>query len=155
MKIKGAKISEFMKKSTRVFTSEQADRKWYLIDAEGKVLGRVATRVAAILRGKHKPTYSPAFDMGDFVVVVNAEKIRVTGNKLINKIYYTHSGYFGHLKETPLKRLFEKKPTSVLEEAVWGMLPKNRIRRKMFNHLHVYVGADHPHEAQSPRRIEV
>jgi large subunit ribosomal protein L13 len=144
-----------MKKATRVFTPEQAERKWHLIDAEGKVLGRVATCAAAILRGKQKPTYSPAFDMGDFVVVINAEKIRVTGNKLQDKIYYTHSGYFGHLKETPLRRLLEKRPTAVLEEAVWGMLPKNRIRRKMFNHLHVYVGADHPHQAQSPQPIEV
>jgi large subunit ribosomal protein L13 len=124
------------------------------VDAEGQTLGRLASRIATILRGKHKPQFSPAVDVGDFVVVVNAEKIRVTGRKLEQKIYYRHSGYPGGLREIRLDDQLQRHPTRVLEAAVRGMLPRNRLGRKMFKKLKVYAGPEHPHQAQRPKPLE-
>jgi len=129
---------------------EQADKEWFLVDAEGKNLGRLAVSIASILRGKHKPTYSQSVDMGDHVIVVNADKIAVTGNKLHDKKYYRHSGYVGSIKETSLDELMEDKPTEAITRAVKGMLPKNRIGRAMLLKLKVYAGNEHPHSAQMP-----
>jgi large subunit ribosomal protein L13 len=126
----------------------QVDKAWQVLDADGQTLGRLSTRVAALLMGKHKPTYSPHLDMGDFVVIVNADKIRVTGNKLRDKIYYRHTGYMGGLKETVLRDMLAKNPRRVLELAVRGMLPRNKLSRHLLGHLKVYSGPDHPHEAQ-------
>lgn len=121
---------------------------WHVIDASGQTLGRLASRVATLLRGKHKPTYSPHLAMGDYVVVVNAEKIHVSGKKLKDKVYYRHTGYMGGLKTTTLERMLDKRPQRVIELAVKGMLPKNRLGRRLFRHLKVYAGPEHPHEAQ-------
>ena len=129
---------------------EFVDKKWYIVDAEGKVLGRLVTEIANILRGKNKPVYTPHVDTGDFVVVINAEKVKLTGKKLIQKVYYRHSGYIGGLKSITAKELLEKKPEEVIQHAVKGMLPKNRLGRAMFKKLKVYKGAEHPHEAQQP-----
>ena len=126
---------------------------WYVVDAEGMTLGRLSTRIATILCGKHKPIYSPNIDSGDFVIVVNAEKIRVTGNRLDQKKYYRHSGYPGGLSEMSLRGLLERHPERPITYAVKGMLPKNRIGRKMFKKLKVYAGPDHPHEAQQPQAL--
>jgi len=126
---------------------KQQDRKWFVIDAEGKVLGRLAARVADVLRGKHRPTFSPHMDTGDHVVILNSDKIKVTGAKQDQKIYYTHSQYPGHLRLTALK---DMKPSKVFEEAVRGMLPKNKLRDEFMKKLHVYEGAEHQHEAQKP-----
>ena len=126
-----------------------------MVDAAGQTLGRLAARVARILRGKHKPTYSPSVDTGDFVIVVNAEKIHVTGRKLDQKIYYRYSGYPGGLKEITLRNLLQRHPTRVIEHAVRGMLPKNRLGRQMFKKLKVYAGPDHPHAAQQPEQLEL
>lgn len=126
----------------------EIDKRWHVIDANGQTLGRLSTGIALLLMGKHKPTYSPHLDMGDFVVVVNADKVHVTGNKLEDKIYYRHTGYMGGLKETALKDLLAKNPRRVLELAVRGMLPRNRLARHVLGHLKVYAGPDHPHEAQ-------
>ena len=131
------------------------DRKWYVVDAEGKTLGRLATKIAYILRGKNKAYYTPHQECGDFVVVVNADKISVTGNKLEGKKYYRHSGYVGSLKEITLAELLKKKPTAPLEKAVKGMLPQNRLGRKLFTNLKVYKGPDHPHASQQPLILEV
>jgi large subunit ribosomal protein L13 len=125
------------------------------VDASGQTLGRLASEVARIVRGKHKPIYSPAVDVGDYVVVINAEKIHVTGRKLDQKIYYRHSGYPGGLKEVTLRRMLETHPTRVIQHAVRGMLPKNRLGRKMIKKLKVYAGADHPHHAQQPEPLEL
>ncbi len=133
---------------------EDVKKTWYLVDAEGKVLGRLATNIAKILRGKHKPIFSPHVDTGDFVVVVNAEKIRLTGNKLKGKIYYRYSGYPGGLKAITAEKLLVRKPEELIRRAVKGMLPKNRLGRKIFKKLKVYAGPDHPHEAQQPERLE-
>ena len=130
-------------------------REWVLIDANDQNLGRLATRIAAILLGKHKPNYTPGVDNGDYVVVVNAERIRVTGKKLDQKFYYRHSGYPGGLKEIPLREQLKRHPERVIRAAVWGMLPKNRYGRKLIKKLKVYAGPDHPHEAQNPRRLEL
>ncbi|MBW2039382.1 MAG: 50S ribosomal protein L13 [Deltaproteobacteria bacterium] len=130
-------------------------KSWYLIDAEGKVLGRLAAEVAKILRGKHKPIFSPHVDTGDFIIVVNAEKIKLTGNKLKGKIYYRHSGYPGGIKAITAEKLLAKKPEELIRKAVKGMLPKNRLGRKIFKKLKVYPGPDHPHEAQQPEPLEV
>ncbi|HVP04402.1 MAG TPA: 50S ribosomal protein L13 [Dehalococcoidia bacterium] len=124
------------------------DKAWQVLDADGQTLGRLATQVATLLQGKHKPTYSPHLDMGDFVVVVNASRIKVTGNKLDDKIYYRHTGYVGGLKQTPLKEMLDKHPDRVVEMAVKGMLPRNKLARHLLRHLKVYAGPDHPHEAQ-------
>ena len=130
-------------------------REWYLVDAEGKTLGRLATLIADRLRGKGKPAYTPHVDTGDFVVVVNAEKIAVTGKKLDEKMYYRHSGYPGGLKERSLRVQLERQPTEVLRKAVKGMLPKNRLARQQLTKLKIYAGPEHPHEAQAPRSFEV
>ncbi|MCP4538589.1 MAG: 50S ribosomal protein L13 [Chloroflexi bacterium] len=140
---------------TFVTRKEDVQRDWFVVDATGQTLGRLATRVAHMLRGKHKPIYSPSVDAGDYVVVVNAEKIHVTGHKLDQKMYYRHSGYPGGLKEITLRNLLKKHPTRVVEHAVRGMLPKNRLGRQVFKKLKVYAGPDHPHEAQQPESLEL
>jgi len=131
------------------------DKNWHVIDAEGKVLGRVAVEVAKLLRGKHKPTYTPFLDCGDHVVIVNADKICVTGNKAEDKMYYRHSGYKGGLRETNFRRLMEKHPTRAIALAVKGMLPHNRLGRKLATNFRVYAGPEHPHTAQNPQPYEV
>lgn len=133
----------------------EIEREWYLVDAEGKTLGRLASEIAKILRGKHKPIYTPHLDCGDYVVVINAEKIRVTGRKLDQKIYYHYSGYPGGLKSISLRDQLQKHPERVLEAAVRGMLPKNRLGRKMIKKLKVYAGDSHPHQAQQPKMLEL
>jgi large subunit ribosomal protein L13 len=134
--------------------ASEIDRKWYLIDAEGMVLGRLATEIASILRGKNKAEYTPHMDMGDFVVVVNADKIVLTGKKEQQKLYRRHSGYPGGLREIPYERMMEKHPERVLENAVRGMLPKNTLGRAMFRKLKVYAGPNHKQQAQQPVKIE-
>jgi large subunit ribosomal protein L13 len=129
---------------------EEAPHQWYLVNAEGKILGRLATELAKILRGKNKPTFSPHVDTGDFVIVVNAEKVALTGKKMKDKIYYHHTGYPGGIKAISAEKLLAKKPTEVLRIAVKGMLPKNSLGRQMLQKLKVYAGPDHPHEAQKP-----
>lgn len=133
----------------------EVEREWLLVDAEDMVLGRLATQVAQILKGKTKPTYTPHVDVGDFVVVINADKIRLTGNKADQKNYYSHSGYQGGLKETSFKDMLAKHPERVIEKAVKGMLPKNTLGRAMGMKLKVYAGSEHPHAAQNPRKIEL
>ena len=133
----------------------EVKRDWYLIDAEGKTLGRLATEVARRLRGKHKAEYTPHVDTGDYIVIVNAEKIRVTGNKLKDKTYYKHTGYIGNMKAISLEKLLAKKPTQVIETAVKGMLPKNPLGRAMFRKLKVYAGSEHQHHAQQPQPLEI
>lgn len=130
-------------------------RHWYLVDVKDKILGRVATKIAHLLRGKGKVEYSPEKDCGDFVVVINAELVEVTGKKLTDKKYIHHTGYIGHLKELSLKAMLEKNPTQVIKKAVWGMLPKNKLRKKWILRLKIYKGEKHPHEAQKPQKIEV
>ncbi|MBQ8828189.1 MAG: 50S ribosomal protein L13 [Clostridia bacterium] len=139
---------------TYVAKVNELDRKWYVIDAEGKTLGRLASEISMILSGKRKPTYTPFLDTGDYVIVVNAEKIAVTGNKMNDKLYRRHSGYPGGLKETNLKTLLEKHPTYAVEYAVKGMLPKNSLGRQMFKKLKVYAGPDHKNAAQKPEVYE-
>lgn len=134
--------------STTVLGSHQVPRAWHLIDAADRPLGRLATEVATLLRGKHKPAFHPSQDIGDYVVVVNAGKVAVTGRKLEQKMYYRHSGHLGNLKETTLKDMLAKRPERVIEHAVRGMLPKNRLGRTQYRHLRVYAGADHPHAGQ-------
>ncbi|MBQ1548253.1 MAG: 50S ribosomal protein L13 [Lachnospiraceae bacterium] len=133
----------------------EIERKWYLVDAEGKTLGRLASEIAKILRGKNKPVFTPHADMGDFVIVVNAEKIVTTGKKLDEKIYYHHSDYVGGMKETTLREMLQKHPERVIEFAVKGMLPKGPLGRAMIKKLFVYAGPDHKHEAQKPEVIEL
>lgn len=134
---------------------ETVERKWYVIDAEGKPLGRVASKAAHILRGKHKATYTPNIDCGDFIIIINAEKAILTGNKLDNKKYYNHSGYQGGLRERTAREMQEKYPIEMVERAVKGMLPKNRLGRQMYKKLFVYTGSEHPHLAQKPEIMEV
>jgi large subunit ribosomal protein L13 len=129
-------------------------REWYLVDAEGKTLGRLATQIADTLRGKRKPQFTPHVDTGDFVIVVNAEKIQVTGNKLDQKRYYRHSGYPGGLRSRTLREQLDRRPTEVLRVAVKGMLPKNRLARQQITKLKIYAGPEHPHEAQNPKPLE-
>jgi large subunit ribosomal protein L13 len=133
---------------------EEVERKWYLVDATDQTLGRMATQIATILRGKHKPMFTPHVDCGDYVVVINAERIHVTGNKMEDKMYYRHSGYPGGLRQTPLKTMLVKHPDRVISEAVRRMLPKNNLGRLMLKKLKVYAGPDHPHEAQQPEPLE-
>jgi large subunit ribosomal protein L13 len=133
----------------------EIEKKWLLFDANEKVLGRLATEIASRLRGKHKPTYSTFIDNGDFVVVVNADKVALTGKKWDDKKYYRHSGYMGGITETTAKEMLEKKPTELLFKAVKGMLPKNSLGRAQLKKLKVYAGTDHPHEAQQPEKIEL
>ncbi len=128
-------------------------RRWYVVDAEGQTLGRLATRIADVLRGKDKPTYTPHVDTGDFVVVVNAEKIQVTGNKLDQKMYHRHSGYPGGLRSRTLREQLDRRPTEVIRKAVKGMLPRNRLGRAQIGKLKIYAGPEHPHEAQAPEAL--
>ena len=134
---------------------EDVQRDWYVIDAEGQTLGRLASKVANVLRGKHKPTYTPHVDGGDYVIVVNAGKVVLTGNKLNDKIYYNHSRYTGGLRERTAKEMVEKYPVEMIERAVKGMLPKGRLGRQMYRKLFVYAEGDHPHSAQKPSVLEV
>ena len=134
---------------------ETIERKWYVIDAEGKSLGRVATKAAHILRGKHKPTFTPHIDCGDNVIIINAEKVNLTGNKLEDKMYYNHSMYPGGLRERNAKIMREKYPVEMVERAVKGMLPHNRLGRAMYKKLFVYTGSEHPHAAQKPETMEL
>ena len=135
---------------TFVPSAQAVERKWYVVDAEGKTLGRMASEIARVLRGKHKPIFTPYLDTGDYVIVVNADKIKVTGKKLKQKIYYHHSGYVGGMKETTLKEMLAKKPERVVELAVRGMLPKGPLGRQMYKTLFVYAGPEHKHAAQKP-----
>ena len=144
-----------MNKCTVMQKKEEVTRNWYEIDAEGKILGKIATEIAVRLMGKHKPSYTPHVDGGDFVVVVNADKFAVTGKKLLNKKYYRHSGYPGGLKVRSLEEMLEKKPTEVIRKAVERMLPKNKLGNQMINRLKIYTGNEHNHVAQKPERIEL
>lgn len=136
---------------TFVPKKDEIEKKWWLINAEGKILGRMATEVAVLLRGKKKPEYVDFLDSGDFVIIINAEKVKTTGKKLEQKKYYSHSGYPGGLKEKTLKEMLEKKPEEVIRKAVWGMIPKNKLGRTVYKKLKVYRGPHHPHEAQKPQ----
>ena len=144
-----------MTTKTYVATPETRQRDWYVVDAEGKTLGRLATRIADALRGKRKPEYTPHIDTGDFVVVVNAEKIVVTGKKLQDKRYYRHSGYPGGLRSRTLAEMLDRQPEEVIRKAVKGMLPRNRLARAQLTKLKVYAGPDHPHAAQQPKPLEI
>lgn len=131
--------------------AKDIDHKWHLVDAEGLILGRLASEVAQVIRGKHKPTFTPHMDMGDFVVIVNAEKVKLTGSKNDKKEYFHHTGYMGHERFTPISRVFEKHPERVIEKAVWGMLPKGSLGKQVLRKkLKVYAGPEHPHAAQQP-----
>ncbi len=142
-----------MKTESAKFEPEK--RKWILVDADGKVLGRLASKIAFRLRGKHLPNFTPHVDIGDFVVVINAEKVRLTGKKWDQKMYYRHSGYMGGLKSTSAKKMREEHPERIIYHAVKGMLPKNRLGRKLLKKLKVYAGPDHPHQAQQPEKVEL
>jgi large subunit ribosomal protein L13 len=133
----------------------EVERRWYVVDAEGKTLGRLATDIARILRGKNKPQYTPHVDVGDFVVVVNAEKVVVTGRKAEQKVYRRHSGYPGGLKTTTYEQMMERQPTEILRKAVKGMMPRTRLARQQLRKLKIYAGPEHPHAAQSPQELEV
>ena len=139
---------------TYMANPDKLEKKWYVVDASGQTLGRLASEVAKILRGKNKPEFTPFVDTGDYVIIVNAEKIAVTGKKLSQKIYYRHSDYVGGMKETTLKEMLDRHPERVLELAVKGMLPKGPLGREMYKKLHVYTGAEHPHAAQKPEAIK-
>ena len=141
----------------KTYVTKPADieRSWYVVDAEGQTLGRLASQIAAVLRGKHKPIYSPSVDAGDFVVVINADKIKVTGRRMDQKMYYRHSGYPGGLREATLKEQLDRHPTRPVELAIKGMLPKNKLGRQMIKKLKVYAGPEHPHQAQQPVPMEL
>jgi large subunit ribosomal protein L13 len=134
---------------------ETVRRDWYVVDADGKTLGRLATELARRLRGKHKPEFTPHVDTGDYIVVINAEKVHVTGNKLADKVYYRHTGYIGHMKSETLGKRLQRAPEQVIEEAVKGMLPKNSLGRQMLTKLRIFAGAEHPHQAQQPQLLEI
>ena len=140
---------------TYMARAEDIEREWFLVDAEGRTLGRLASEIAQVLRGKHKPVYTPHLDCGDYVVVVNAEKVQVTGRKLDQKMYYRHTGYPGGIKSISLRNQLQKHPERVLQAAVRGMLPRNRLGRKMLKKLKVYAGDSHPHQAQQPKVLEL
>jgi large subunit ribosomal protein L13 len=140
---------------TYVTKEDDIQRDWLVVDAAGQTLGRLASEVARLLRGKHKPSYSPSTDVGDYVVVINAEKVEVTGRKLDQKTYYRHSGYPGGLKAITLRELLRRRPTRVIKYAVRGMLPRNRLGRRVFKKLKVYAGPEHPHAAQNPRALDL
>ncbi|QSX07456.1 50S ribosomal protein L13 [Alkalibacter rhizosphaerae] len=142
-------------RSTVMAKSGQVERKWFVVDADGKTLGRLASEVATILRGKNKPIYTPHVDTGDYVIVINAEKIHLTGKKLDQKMYRRHSGYIGGMKETSYRKMIAEKPEFVIEKAVKGMLPHNILGRQMFKKLKVYKGSEHPHTAQKPEALEL
>ena len=133
---------------------DEIDRQWFVVDAQGEVLGRLASKIATILRGKHKPNYSTFQDVGDFIVVINADKVRLTGNKLTDKVYYHHSGYIGGMKSITADKLMEKDPEQIIIKAVKGMLPKNTLGRAQLKKMKVYAGKDHPHEAQHPTELK-
>ena len=135
--------------------AQDRERGWYVVDADGKTLGRLATQIATVLRGKHKPTYTPHVDVGDFVIVVNAEKVAVTGDKREKKLYWRHSGYPGGIRSRTLGDLLEKRPEEVIRKAVKGMLPRNRLARQQLRKLKVYAGPEHPHQAQKPEQLEM
>jgi large subunit ribosomal protein L13 len=135
--------------------ADEIKREWFVIDAEDVILGRMATEIARRLRGKHKPEYTPHVDTGDYIVVINAAKLAVTGNKMKNKMYHKHTGYIGNLKSISLEKQLQKRPEVVIETAVKGMLPKNSLGRTMYRKLKVYAGAEHPHEAQQPIKLEI
>jgi len=141
--------------STSVAKKSELQKDWFVVDLEDKVLGRAATEIARVLRGKHKAIYTPSVDTGDFVIVLNAEKVRLTGNKLSQKKYYRHSGYTGGLTTITADKLLEKAPEELIRKAVKGMLPKNKLGRQMYKKLKVYCGADHPHQAQQPKELQV
>ena len=134
---------------------QDVERNWYVVDADGLVLGRLAAKIAQIVRGKHKPMWAPHADVGDFVIVVNADKVRLTGRKADMKVYYHHSGYPGGLKATPFRRMLEKRPEFIVREAVRGMLPHNRLGRKVLSHVKIYAAPTHPHKAQNPVKLDV
>lgn len=142
-------------KLTRFIKAEDANRKWYVVDAKDLVLGRLATKVASVIRGKHKPVFTPNMDTGDFVIVVNADKIKMTGKREIQKTYFSHSGYPGGVRIRTYSELMEKNPELIIEKAVKGMLPKNRLGRKLIKKLKVYAGDTHPHTAQNPEILSV
>jgi large subunit ribosomal protein L13 len=133
----------------------EVERKWYVVDAEGKHLGRLATEIVRVLRGKNKPQYTPHVDVGDFVIVVNADRVALTGRKAEQRVYRRHSGYPGGMKETSYEQMLGRKPTEVLRRAVYGMMPKTRLARKQFKKLKIYAGPEHPHAAQDPQTLEV
>ena len=140
---------------TFVAKENEIEKKWYIVDGEDKVLGRLATQVATRLRGKHKPIFTPHADTGDFIVVINAEKIILTGTKLDNKYYYSYSGYIGGMKKVTARKMQEKKPEEMLRQAVKRMLPKNSLGRRQLKKLKIYMGPDHPHQAQQPEKLEI
>lgn len=140
---------------TQHLNKQTAEKNWYVVDASTLVLGRLASEVAKIIRGKHKPTYSPHVDGGDYVVVINAEKVRLTGRKMTDKVYISHTGYPGGQRFATPREYMQKNPARVIESAVRGMLPKNRLGRRLFTHLYVYAGSVHPHEAQNPKKLEL
>ena len=142
-------------KTTFMANAQNVERKWFVVDAEGQTVGRLAAEVAKVLRGKHKPTFTPHVDTGDFVIVINAEKAVFTGKKLINKTYFRHSGYNGGTTFTPAGQMMEKFPERVIEHAVRGMLPKNRLGEQMYRKLNVYAGPEHPHAAQQPEELKL
>jgi len=141
----------------KTYSAKKGDveRSWYLVDAEGKVLGRLATEVAKILRGKNKPRFTPHVDTGDFVVIINAGKVKVTGQKMTDKIYYHHTGYLGGLKSLTFRQMMEKSPEEVVRHAIWGMLPKTKLGKRLITKLKIYAGKDHPHAAQMPQELKV
>jgi large subunit ribosomal protein L13 len=140
---------------TQTAKKEEVTRDWYLVDVENKVLGRVATQIANVLRGKNKPTFTPSVDTGDFIIVVNAAKIALTGNKLADKTYYSHSGFPGGIKAITAGKLIDKKPEAIIRKAVKGMLPKNKLARHILTKLKIYAGSEHPHKAQQPKVLDV
>ncbi|NOX21095.1 MAG: 50S ribosomal protein L13 [Nitrospirae bacterium] len=140
---------------TKFAKKGEVERKWYVVDASGKVLGRLASKIATYLRGKHKPQFTPNVDTGDFIVVINAEKVMLTGKKLDKKVYYHHTGYPGGLKAETARQKLQRKPEAVIMDAVKGMLPKNRLGRKMLKKLKVYRGPEHPHQAQKPETLNI
>lgn len=141
--------------STQAAKKIEVQKDWFVVDLDGQVLGRAAAKIAHVLRGKHKAIYTPHVDTGDFVIVLNADKVRLTGNKLADKKYYRHTGYPGGIREITAGKLLEKRPEDVIKKAVKGMLPKNKLGRQMFKKLKVYAGQDHPHAAQQPKSLEV
>ena len=147
--------SSILEMKTFVAKEHEIEKKWYSIDAEGKTLGRLASEIATLLRGKHKPIFTPHMDAGDYVVVVNADKVVLTGDKLEKKVYYRHSGYVGGLKKTTAKEMLQKRPQNLIRLAVKGMLPKNSLGRRQLAKLKIYAGPDHPHQAQKPEKLEV
>ena len=139
---------------TQFAKKDDVERKWYVVDARDAVLGRLAVKIAVYLRGKNKPVFTPNVDTGDFIIVVNADKVRLTGKKMTDKVYYHHTGYIGGIKAETAKEMFEKHPERIIEKAVWGMLPKNTLGKQMLKKLKVYKGAEHPHKAQAPEILQ-